>query len=117
MMSTPQLKGIMTPAQWREIIKDKVYALYVHEHHRVAIAQVLENQEWLVTLPDNPEAKHSAKDQDDAFRLGRKLSVAWFQGALKQLSVDGASPRSMTTTEATTELRGRTRPFKAVKKN
>lgn len=79
----------MTPAaQWREVIKDRVYALYVHEHHRVAIAQILENQEWVVTLPDTPETKHPAKNQGEAFKIGRKLSVAWFQGALKQLAGD-----------------------------
>jgi hypothetical protein len=99
----------MAPAQWREVLKDKVYALYVYEHHRIAIAQLLD-QGWVVTIPDDPATKHPAKNQEEAFRIGRKVSVAWLQGALKQLAVE-APPRTLTPTEVQAELKGRRRGF------
>jgi hypothetical protein len=87
-------------AQWREIIKDKAYALYVYDHHRIAIAQFTD-QGWVITLPDDPTKKHSAKDQKDAFKTGCRVAKAWLQGALKQLSIESTEPpRALTTTEA-----------------
>jgi len=104
----------MAPAQWREVVKGKVYALYVHEHYRVAIAQTLEKEGWVVTLPDDPQTKHPAKSQDDAFKLGRKISKAWMQHALKQLSLDDTSgPKELTPAEVQADLKARQRPFKA----
>jgi hypothetical protein len=94
-------------AQWREVLKDKVYALYVYEHHRVAIAQLVD-QAWVVTLPDDPTTKHPAKSQDDAFKIGRRVSVTWLQGALKQLAIETA-PRTLTPAEVQAEIKGRQR--------
>jgi len=101
----------MASAQWREVLKDKVYALYVYEHHRVAIAQLLD-QNWVVTLPDDPTTKHSAKDQEDAFKIGRRISVAWLQGALKQLAPEVVPRRDLTPTEAQAEIKRRQRRSK-----
>lgn len=105
----------MQPAQWREVLKDKVYALYVYDHHRVAIAQVID-EGWVVTLPDSPETKYPAKTQDDAFKIGRKISVSWLQGALKQLTAAvQAAPQALTPAEVQAEIKSRQRPFKPSK--
>jgi len=105
----------MNNAQWREVIKDRVYALCVHDHHRVAIAQVLENKEWLVTMPDEPNARHTAKDQAAAFKVGKKVAVAWLQAALKQLSSkDETSIKRMTEDENRLSIRERQRGHTAM---
>ena len=95
-------------AQWREVVQGKVFALYVHNRHRVALAQNLEDGSWLVTMPDAPEAKHPAKDKDDAFRIGRKISLSWFKSALEQLGKD-TQTKVMSNAEATEVTRQRTR--------
>lgn len=97
-----------TTAQWREVLKDRVYALYVYDHHRVAIAQMLDDESnWVVTVPDNPTAKHPAKSRDDAFKIGKKVSVAWLQGALKQLASVDPNLRTMTTAEVQADIKAR----------
>lgn len=99
-------------AQWREVLKDKVYALYVYDHHRVAIAQVLDDHGWVVTMPDNPAVKHPAKNQDDAFKIGRKISVQWLQGALKQLTAVDPNLRTMTQAEVDANVKARKQGYK-----
>lgn len=95
-------------AEWREVVQGKVYALYVHKHHRVALAQTNEEGVWVVTMPDDPGTKHPAKDQADAFRIGRKISITWLKAALEQLNKDTA-PKAMSQEDAAKEARDRTR--------
>jgi hypothetical protein len=97
-------------AQWKEITKDRLYALCVHGHHRVAIAQVLENQEWLVTMPDSPNDKHPAKTQVEAFKIGRRVSLQWMQAAIEQLQDERPEVVQMLSPEQNlAEIRSRSR--------
>ena len=85
-----------------------MYALYVYEHHRVAIAQMLDDAtNWVVTIPENPTVKHPAKSREDAFKIGKKVSVAWLQGALKQLAAVDPTPRTMTPVEVQADIKAR----------
>jgi len=97
-------------AQWREVVKNKIFALYVHSTHRVAIVQMTENQVWVVTMPDDPSAKHTTKSQEEAFLAAREMARAWFKAALEQLAVEiTAEPKKLTDSENLAEIRGRQR--------
>jgi hypothetical protein len=58
-------------------------------------------------VPENPTVKHPAKSREDAFKVGKKISVSWLQGALKQLASVDPLLRTMTATEVQADIKAR----------